>query len=415
METPENLTPEKIRSIFNASLTALTRKHYRDAILGFEKFLEYNPNSAEAYLNLGNAHFYMENIDEAIDNFEKSIKIDPVIFNAYLNLGNCYYKRSQYDEAISCWSVAANINPQKTTVHQNIAAAYEKIGNHIKAYQHYELFLKYNKKNDKTAMLIQRKVEENRKAAFHNLNVGITLQQRKMFGKAIGAFSKSISIYPNFSKAHINLGSIFYTNEKLDAAIDCWKTALILEPDHANTHCNLGIAYDKQKEPEMACYHYLMYIKFTQGKAKDAEEVKKRIDEIQKTLKDNRELIRKHLNKGDEFFSLKKYQDALNEYYIYLTINPNASDIQSVKERIEEASVRLNPLKKALEVALKMGDDFYAAAKYDKALAAYNRYIMLDPCGVKASEVKKQIDKFVKHKPEAVAQLLRNWLADDWN
>jgi flagellar M-ring protein FliF len=31
------------------------------------------------------------------------------------------------------------------------------------------------------------------------------------------------------------------------------------------------------------------------------------------------------------------------------------------------------------------------------------------------SEVKKQIDKFVKQKPEAVAQLLRNWLSDDWN
>ncbi len=31
------------------------------------------------------------------------------------------------------------------------------------------------------------------------------------------------------------------------------------------------------------------------------------------------------------------------------------------------------------------------------------------------SEVKKQIDKFVKQKPDAVAQLLRNWLADDWD
>lgn len=31
------------------------------------------------------------------------------------------------------------------------------------------------------------------------------------------------------------------------------------------------------------------------------------------------------------------------------------------------------------------------------------------------SEVKKQIDKFVKTKPDAVASLLRNWLADDWD
>ena len=31
------------------------------------------------------------------------------------------------------------------------------------------------------------------------------------------------------------------------------------------------------------------------------------------------------------------------------------------------------------------------------------------------SEVKKQIDRFVKQKPDAVAQLLRNWLSDDWD
>ncbi len=30
------------------------------------------------------------------------------------------------------------------------------------------------------------------------------------------------------------------------------------------------------------------------------------------------------------------------------------------------------------------------------------------------SEIKKQLDKFVKQKPESVAQLLRNWLSDDW-
>lgn len=30
------------------------------------------------------------------------------------------------------------------------------------------------------------------------------------------------------------------------------------------------------------------------------------------------------------------------------------------------------------------------------------------------SEIKRQLDKFVKQKPESVAQLLRNWLSDDW-
>jgi flagellar M-ring protein FliF len=31
------------------------------------------------------------------------------------------------------------------------------------------------------------------------------------------------------------------------------------------------------------------------------------------------------------------------------------------------------------------------------------------------SELKKQIEKFVQQNPDAVAQLLRNWIADDWD
>jgi len=30
-------------------------------------------------------------------------------------------------------------------------------------------------------------------------------------------------------------------------------------------------------------------------------------------------------------------------------------------------------------------------------------------------ELKEQIDKFAEAKPEAVAQLLRNWLTDEWD
>ena len=32
-----------------------------------------------------------------------------------------------------------------------------------------------------------------------------------------------------------------------------------------------------------------------------------------------------------------------------------------------------------------------------------------------SSEVKKQIEKFIKERPEAVANLLRNWFSDDYD
>lgn len=66
-----------------------------------------------------------------------------------------------------------------------------------------------------------------------------------------------------------------------------------------------------------------------------------------------------------------------------------------------------------LEPAFAVDDDtITAASKF-----AYND-IKSDPVPEidteERSEVKKQIDKFVKQKPDAVAQLLRNWLTDDY-
>ena len=52
----------------------------------------------------------------------------------------------------------------------------------------------------------------------------------------------------------------------------------------------------------------------------------------------------------------------------------------------------------------------------EEMLKAAKAQVELDEIEVKESlETKRQIDKFVDEKPEAVANLLRNWLTDeDW-
>jgi flagellar M-ring protein FliF len=54
-----------------------------------------------------------------------------------------------------------------------------------------------------------------------------------------------------------------------------------------------------------------------------------------------------------------------------------------------------------------------AAARFNVAVG--DEEMLPDIDMEEKSEVKKQLDKFVKEKPDAVAQLLRNWLAEDWD
>lgn len=400
--------PGQVKAAFNSAIKYLAEKNLSEAKLGFEKVIKLNPKSAEAYLNLGIVYFLENNMPFAIENMKKAVGIDPTLAKGYANLGNCCFKEGSYKDAIGYWNVALNITPDNPTVQRNIAVAYEKIDNPSKAFQHYELFLKFNRRNDKTAINIKRKVNESKKIAFHNLNAGVTFQKMKRWSDAAMAYSKSIQIYPNYAKAHLNLGSIFYQGEKLDAAIESWENALRLDSSHPNTHCNLAIAYDRQKQHDEAFFHYKKYLELTQGRTKDAPQVKNRLDELQIILNDRRDLIRQHVNKADEYYKSLMYEEAIYEYEKYLILNPTGADATVTKSKLTEAQTRLNPIEKALAVALQMGDEYFKASLFDKAIAAYNRYIALAPQGPKAKEAKQRIDECHKHISSVVSAMLKS-------
>lgn len=404
----ENDQAKIVKTLFNQSISALRAKQYDIAKDGFQQVLNINPKSAEAYLNLGNVYFFQNDIPNAISNLKKAQEIDPALAKTYINLGNCYYKEGNYKDAIGYWSIAVNLASNNEKLLRNIAVAYEKTGNNSKAFYFYEEFLKHCKGSDAVTKSIRFKVSESKRVAYHNLNAGVQYQKRKNFAGAASAYSKSIELYPNFSKAHLNLGSIYFMGNNYDLAIESWEEALKLDSEHPNTHCNLAICYDKKKKIDEAFYHYKMYLDLTHGRSKDAPQIKKRMDEIEKLLEGKKELVRQHLNKANELYSTNQLEEAIYEYKKYAVLNARGGDIPQINQRIQETEDRLNPAKKAMETAKKMGDEYFQANLFDKAIAAYNRYLTFNKKGPEASEVSKKLDICHKHIGNVVAALLKS-------
>lgn len=402
-----NISQEDLKKLFNDSVNFLITMRLDEARKGFLKILEYNPKSAEGHLNLGNTYFKMGNIDESIKLFRKSIDLDPVLVNAYLNIGNAYFKKDRVDDAIGYWNIACNINPRLGTAHRNIAVAYEKIKKPQKAFKHYETYLECVKKPNKIYHQIHQKVHEAKKAAYFNFNIGLKLEKRNKIADAVNAYKKSIEIYPNYSKAALNLGNLLYREKYVDHAIHFWKMASFLDPEHSNTHCNLAVAYDKKKEYDMALYHFLKYIEFS-SEAGDEKNVLKRIEQFKAFFADKKAVLKKHVTNGDAYFSRGLYEEAINAYMIYMTIAPEASDIQAVMQKLEEAQTRLNPVQKASQVALELGDQYFADSKFDKALMAYNRYIALNPYASDISKVRRKAEECNKRIAKVLSAMLES-------
>jgi tetratricopeptide (TPR) repeat protein len=83
-----------------------------------------NPDSAEAWFELGKAYYKVEQWDQAVAAFQKVIALDPNRQAAYANLGAVYHRQNKLDLAASQYEKALELNPDDGEVTYNLAALY---------------------------------------------------------------------------------------------------------------------------------------------------------------------------------------------------------------------------------------------------------------------------------------------------
>jgi len=387
MENPE-LLPQvasssistDVKELFQKGISFYKYADFESAKEVFSSITNTNPDFIEAQINLGNVFFKQNKYSEAVNCWKKALSKDPSHINCYINLGNACYAMGNKNEAITHWQAAIAIVPDYSTALMNLGAVYEEKNNLLMAYKYYEMYLMFCPKNKSAEYKrIFSKVNHVRNVAFHNLKVGLYFQKRDDFKNAMKAYLKSVKTYPNFAKAYLNLGSICYKLENYEATAKFWKRALIIDPSYESSICNLGIVYDKLKQPDNAYCMYNRYLKINRFNSYESNEIKHRAEELKLILEKSPEKARKHLEKAEEYFKNKFFQEALWEYENYIILNPESENAYMPK--IMEIKDVLNPIKKAVKTAMEIGQKFMDQKQYEKAIQAYKRCIHLENSG----------------------------------
>ncbi|HEX9024029.1 MAG TPA: cohesin domain-containing protein [Geobacteraceae bacterium] len=94
---------------------------------------------------------------------------------------------------------------------------------------------------------------------------------------------------------------------------------------------------------------------------------------------------RAHLKKGDEFLSLRKLDDALNEYQASYALDPS---LARAGQMMDQVAKLVNSRK-----FFKDGEEFETSRKPREALASYKKALELDPANLSA---KKALDRILK-------------------
>lgn len=397
-DSPQNLPQLSESAIPSPSVELFEKgiqKYEENDILGaieiYENLASTNPELIEAQVNLGNSYFMAGRMDDAIAVWQKVLQVDSSHINCYINIGNAYYIQKKVHEAIEKWQLALAMAPNHPTVLLNLGAAYEKLGDKVSAFNYYGKYLTYCQATHSGDFYqIHKKVTTSQKMALKCLNLGVKYQRRKNLRTATKYYLKSISIYPNYSKSHLNLGNICYIAEKYEHAIKYWIESIKIEPEHYSTYLNMAIAYEKIKK---YTYAYAMYTRFLTKSAKQEVSEKSSVKErmgILLTLM-TQEDIQSHISMGDKLFKEQMYFEAVLEYENFLIIKPEQKNL--VEGKIKQSNDLLNPEKVAAKKAYDIGLACYKQKKYDKAIQAFKRYLYFDANGDLFEEVYAKMEE----------------------
>lgn len=92
-------------------------------------------------------------------------------------------------------------------------------------------------------------------------NLGLIFNQQHLYARALSEFRKSLAIDPKDAITYNGIGAALRAQKDMIGAIKNWQTAVSLDPKLATAHYNLGTAYEMQKDMEKAFDSYKLAVK----------------------------------------------------------------------------------------------------------------------------------------------------------
>ena len=105
----------------------LKEENYQEAIACFQKAIEFDPEFATAYNNLGSAYYNLDKYDKAIEQFKKVIELEEDYTKAYFNLASAYFWEREFRKAYSYYRRAEECDKEYVEERKDIEKARTKI------------------------------------------------------------------------------------------------------------------------------------------------------------------------------------------------------------------------------------------------------------------------------------------------
>ena len=188
----------------------------------------FNLTNANHFMDLGEAHAQLGQLQEAVVPFKKATEFAPTKVIAFYRLGDAHLKLGEFQKAATPLKKATELAPTNAMYFNDLGTTYFTLGKFQEALAAYKKAIELAPTNA---------------IAFNNW--GRAHAQLGEFQEAIIAFEQAIKLDPTYARAFYHLGKVHAQLGQLQKAVAAHKEATELAPTKAIAFYCLGAAHFK--------------------------------------------------------------------------------------------------------------------------------------------------------------------------
>jgi tetratricopeptide (TPR) repeat protein len=236
------------------------------AVEYWEKYLRLDPNSAEAYYQLGIQLIQLNKKTETEQALLNAISIDPDMVNARTALAQVYEYGQEYDKSAGQYQYMVDIDTGNVSLLQHLASLYYMSKNYAKAETTFKTILTLipgdvtatmwlalvneQKKNFTVAAELMEYCIKKNPTLFMHIRLSHYYAMLGKHDKAMGQLKKAAKLNPESYEPYFMLGLGYMDKKKYSTAEKYFNDALKLNPSFKEAYFYLGLVYDQTKQYE---------------------------------------------------------------------------------------------------------------------------------------------------------------------
>jgi superkiller protein 3 len=294
---PRSEDPQSAEAFLQLGALYIEKRNWTEAQKILRSYTKLRPEDALGWFNLGVAYDYTgTSFNEAVEAYAKAQELDPKNAAIHNNVGRIHFKRGRLDDAISELQQALQLDPQSFDARHNLAIVHAEQARALEADKKTpEAKAKYDSADKEWRTLISgveplygKEPDPDRKAALGSLLIGaraglaeIALTQ-KQYATAIDEYERLLRIAPDNLTARTNLGLALYYKKDYAGAEKVYREIIRQDKTNAAAFNNLGAVLEAQNNKAGALDAYREALRLKNGNYPEAENNIKRLTQATK-------------------------------------------------------------------------------------------------------------------------------------